>query len=295
MPLLALGLLSVLLGIAALVIDVGAWYQAKHRLQSVADAAALAAVQELPAADPGPAAEVAARFAKVNGSPLGSPPRFTSTELPYDTVEVVVEREHPAFFARIFGIDSVTIRARAVAEARPLAETSRVAPLAVSAANPVLLCGARCFGETVTLTYDSDVIGAPGAFGFIDLANSHGSVPEPELAGWVRSGYSDDLPVGLYESIPGNRFNGRSVRDALDELAATGRAVLLPVYSAVAGSGENALYTVVGFAGFSVSAWEPNAEGSVTTITGSFRQLVARGTGAPRTPYFGAKTVRLVG
>ena len=294
LPFLALGVLSVLLGIAALVIDVGSWYQAKRQLQSVADAAALAAVQELPAADPTQAAAVARRFAVANGVALREAPRFTTSELPNDTVEVVAEENHPAFFARVFGLDSVTIRRRAVARAVPVAKAALVVPIAVSASHPVLVCGAACFGRTVTLTYESGAVGAPGAFGFVDLANTQGSVSEPALAEWVRRGYPAPVPARDYESVPGNRFNGRPVRHALDELVAARRPVLLPVYSRVGGEGENATYTVVGFAGFSLSAWDPYAGGSTTTITGVFRSLVTRGVGAPGTPYFGAKTVRLV-
>ena len=41
-------ILTVLVGMAALVIDGGSWYQADRRLQTAADAAALAGAQDLP-------------------------------------------------------------------------------------------------------------------------------------------------------------------------------------------------------------------------------------------------------
>ncbi len=41
-------ILTVLVGMAALVVDVGSWYQAQRHLQTAADAAALAGAQELP-------------------------------------------------------------------------------------------------------------------------------------------------------------------------------------------------------------------------------------------------------
>ena len=41
-------ILTALVGMAALVVDVGSWYQADRRLQTAADAAALAGAQELP-------------------------------------------------------------------------------------------------------------------------------------------------------------------------------------------------------------------------------------------------------
>jgi uncharacterized membrane protein len=46
--------LAVLLGMSALVLDVGAWYQAQRQLQASVDAAALAGAQAMPD-DPGAA------------------------------------------------------------------------------------------------------------------------------------------------------------------------------------------------------------------------------------------------
>ena len=45
---LTLVFLVVLLGMAALVLDVGSWYRADRAVQSTADAAALAGAQKLP-------------------------------------------------------------------------------------------------------------------------------------------------------------------------------------------------------------------------------------------------------
>ena len=45
---LSLLFMTVLIGMAAIVIDVGSWYRADRKLQANADAAALAGAQELP-------------------------------------------------------------------------------------------------------------------------------------------------------------------------------------------------------------------------------------------------------
>src|SRR2546421_10721440 len=69
-----------LLGMAALVLDVGSWYRAKRQLQSTADAAALAGAQALPRA-PGNATSLAQQYAtkKHPTSPrTTSPPPDTS-------------------------------------------------------------------------------------------------------------------------------------------------------------------------------------------------------------------------
>src|SRR5205807_10041330 len=58
--------LTVLLGMTALVLDVGDWFRTKRQLQATADAAALAGAQALPA-DPGNANSLALNYAGLNG------------------------------------------------------------------------------------------------------------------------------------------------------------------------------------------------------------------------------------
>ena len=62
--------LVVLLGMAAMVLDVGSWYRADRDTQSTADAAALAGAQALPE-DPATAVTLAQQYAAKNGG-LGS-------------------------------------------------------------------------------------------------------------------------------------------------------------------------------------------------------------------------------
>lgn len=118
--------LAVLLGCAALVIDVGYAFYVKRSLQASADAAALAGAQELPA---GEAIDVAKLY---SGKPGGKnaranlPTVTTGVELiclegspcdPVNAVEVTETAEVPTKFARILGFDSFSVSARAVAKA----------------------------------------------------------------------------------------------------------------------------------------------------------------------------------
>ena len=107
-------------------------------------------------------------------------------------------------------------------------------------------------------------------------------------------GYPDEVPLGDYESDPGNKFRTAAVDDAIRSLAAAHRTVLLPVYEGVSGFGGGARYRIVGFAAFTVSGWDAHAGGSSSALTGSFREVVRHGAGGRGTPYFGAKIVRLV-
>src|SRR5256885_14447232 len=63
--------LVVLLGMAALGIDVGSWYKAQRHDQAVADAAALAGSQALPD-DPSQAQALAPDYANKNGGALNA-------------------------------------------------------------------------------------------------------------------------------------------------------------------------------------------------------------------------------
>src|SRR2546430_16840192 len=62
--------LTVLLGMSALVLDVGAWFHSKRQLQATADASALAGAQMLPDT-PGTAISTALDYANKNGGGVG--------------------------------------------------------------------------------------------------------------------------------------------------------------------------------------------------------------------------------
>lgn len=104
----------VLCGVAALVVDTGMAYVEKGQLQTAADAAALAAAHDLPSVST--AKNTAIRYAEKNGIEPG----HTTPTTPYNgdakRVEVVVTATVNYTFARLLGIDSQEVSARAVAE-----------------------------------------------------------------------------------------------------------------------------------------------------------------------------------
>jgi Putative Flp pilus-assembly TadE/G-like/von Willebrand factor type A domain len=118
--------LAVLLGMAALTIDVGFAYYAQRSLQASADAAALAAAQELPVG--GNADAVARRYAASAGGKNqreNVPGVVTEVQTkcvvsvgPCDPVNAVVVTQHAEVgtnFAGILGLDKFTVRAKATA------------------------------------------------------------------------------------------------------------------------------------------------------------------------------------
>jgi len=126
--------LPLMIGMAAFAIDFGAAQLETRRLQGVADNAALAATADPANAQIAAAAAVAGsglpRAATVTATtgrydpsrPLGQ--RFTANAADPQAVRVTVEEKNPTFFARVFGIGSVTLRRSATASQTNLAAFS---------------------------------------------------------------------------------------------------------------------------------------------------------------------------
>ena len=106
--------IAMLCGVAALVVDTGMVSVAQGQLQNAADAAALAAANDLPSASA--AATTADAYGELNGVPAAN----TSITTPYkgnaNKVEVVCTKTVQYTFARVIGINSKVVTARAVAE-----------------------------------------------------------------------------------------------------------------------------------------------------------------------------------
>lgn len=296
-PLVVLVALVGLLGIAALAIDVGAWLGASRKAQGAADAAALAAAQDLPAST-STAASNAAAYATRNGVTLDGAVRFGGVAQPNDTVTVAVKQPAPVFFARILGIESVTVGGRATAQAvgassvpgvpRTPSGDGKPIPFAVSAAKVPPACGCS-YGEQVSLYFGPAYAVASGQFGLVDIVpGSTGNASPPTIGGWIANGVDATLPVGSYAGITGNKMMSSQVRNPLQTLANSGRIVLLPVYSGLSGG----VYTVVGWAAFRLTGYGP--AGNVTTFTGSFVRFKLPVSGPPA-QYFGVGKVKLTG
>jgi hypothetical protein len=109
-------LAAFLIAFVAVTVDAGAWYAERRQMQTAADAAALAGVQELPAG-PGAAVAVADNYAAIN-SPEASESDFTVTSTFVANDTIVADLADPAmglFFARAIGRDTARVDAHAVA------------------------------------------------------------------------------------------------------------------------------------------------------------------------------------
>jgi hypothetical protein len=291
---LSLVFLTVLLGMAALVLDVGSWYRADRATQSTADAAALAGAQALPDST-SQAASLASSYADKNGGGLDSV-GFSSQYGPNDTISVEVKRPASGVFTALFGISSVTVGSKASARTALISQAKYVAPIVVKNTHPELLgtAGCPCFGPGNVTTIPLARNGAPGAFDLLNLDGSRGGTSPDTLASWMLSGYDGYLSLGQYYSDPGARFNSSQMQNALQQRI--GSVLLFPIYDTLIGQGANAQYHVIGWVGFHLQSFD--ARGSSGSITGYFTTVIWSGlqasSGSSQPPDFGARSVQLV-
>ena len=299
--------LVVLLGMAALVLDIGSWYRADRATQSTADAAALAGAQALPG-DSATANALALQYATKNGGVGSGGVTFSSKIVANDTIKVTVKRPAPTFFAKIFGKNTVTVGSTATARSEGVSSVKYVAPIVVHYKHPLLNCKgpaskptcAPDFGPTHPTTLALEDLHKPGggngsgAFGLLNLnyGDPTGNIGAGTLAGWLRNGYDAELPLGTYYSAPSANFNNSQFQSSLT--AVIGKEVLFPVYRLLTGPGSNAKYDIIGWVGFVITSYDTH--GSAGTLTGYFTSFTATGvqvtTGG--NPYFGVHKVELV-
>lgn len=295
----ALGLVM-MCAMGALVLDVGHWFRDKRRLQGTADAAALAGAQQLPGA-PGPAKTMARDYANKNGGDVSaSDIVVSSTYNANDTIAVRAQRNDPGIFSRVIGVGNTDISAHAKARVDVPYSALHVAPMVVRCNHPLIQ---NCNNNghmpefNVETTLDYDPMGAPGAFGMLNLSKGGGTPGSSEEADWILKGYGSYLDVNKnYRSDPGAKFSSQEVQGAL-EARRTGDPVLLfPVFERLTGTGQNAEYYIIGWIGFHIDSYV--VRGNNATLTGYFTTYIARGiltSGGPtNSPNLGVKSIQLI-
>jgi Putative Flp pilus-assembly TadE/G-like len=284
----AVFLLSIL-GMAALVVDAGAWFRAHRAAQATADAAALAAAQELPF-DTTAARVLALQYAADNGGGLvASDVTFSQAAALNDTATVEVHRNAPTFFSKLFGISDFDVAARASARASGIESARWAAPVAVDEQHQYL-SGAGCPCFDLPTVIDMQWTG-PGAFRLINIDGSHGGVGPPILAEWFSQGLDAHMPLGWYYSDPGAKFNPASVEAAVT--SRFGSELLFPVYRSVRAQGAGFEYRVVGWVGFHLTGAQ--MQGNQGRLSGWFTRMVWDAIGSQSgPPMFGVTTVSLV-
>ena len=288
---LTLVFMAVLLGMSALVLDMGSWYRSDRALQQTADAAALAGAQALPMST-GNATGLAIEYADKNGGGLGSGGiAFSGSVMANDTIKVTMTKQAPGFFSKMFGLKSVTVGAHAAARAGTFNAAQFAAPIGVDVKHPMLSGnGCPCFDDPTTL--DLEKVG-PGAFRILNIDGSKGGTGQDILAEWINHGLDAYMPLDWYNSDSGAKFNASEVKAALT--ARIGTELLFPVYRQTQGGGSNFQYEVIGWVGFYLTGFK--GSGNKGQLDGWFTRVIWQGiqgqTGSG-SPNFGALSVQLV-
>jgi Flp pilus assembly protein TadG len=288
------------LGMAALVLDVGNWFRDKRRLQGTVDAAALAGAQQLPDDSSGAQAQALSYANKNGGDVAGANIVITSKYQANDTITVTGQRNDAGIFSKVIDIPGASISATATARVGPPAQALHVAPMVVSCDHELIQ---NCDNDNtpqfnVPTTLPFDPMGAPGAFGMLNLDGQNGTVGSNDEGNWIEKGFDRYLGLGKYKSDPGAKFSGQPVQSALNSRLNT--VLLFPVFKTLTGTGQNAQYDIIGWIGFYLTGFD--VHGNSATLHGYFTQYIAEGILAKHAPgsggvpssFFGVTSIQLI-
>lgn len=263
--------MTVIIGFSALVVDVGNLYLNKTRLVNMADAAALAGVQDLPG-DPEAAATSAYSYAARNGK--NSDVVTVSVNENNKVVTVNATRSVPFFFAPIFNMAASDVSARAVAGIVPISGTSGIVPFGIVKQEFI-------YGTSYILK-EGGGSGYNGNFAALALGGSGSPIYQNN----IKHGYNSKISIGDWLGTePGNMSGptseGVEYRMALDQDATfatvekdSGRIVIVPIIESLEVNGRSEVL-VVGFAAFFLEG--VGGSGNNNYVTGRFMQMVVPG------------------
>jgi len=184
----------------------------------------------------------------------------------YNSVQVTISQEAPLFFAAIFGMRSSTIQTQATAsffsqhtvgfKVTGKTGPSSLMPFAVKRTDYEAMVAS---GEGATMKmYPSDKT-APGNFGLVEIGSQGGGATDPkrqitdgpsqeDLAEHGEDGLVLDSVTGTLE-IFGDPGLKTSIKDSVDIVLKSGVPRTILLYDSVDDTGQNAVYTISGFAG----------------------------------------------
>jgi hypothetical protein len=278
---LTLVFVTVLIGIAGAVIDVGSWYHADRQMQATADASALAGAQELPHS-PGTALTQALDYADRNQGGVTSGDVVFGGTIPNSTINVTARKPAEGVFTKLLGINSVTVRATATARAVPMGSAKWAAPIGIdyrqerlhcSEPTPALVCDPE-FGVPTEISFES--VG-PGAFRLINIDGSYGGTGPEDIGSWIEHGLDAYMPNNKwYYSNPGIKPNSSHIKGALESRIGIGKEILLPIYTETRAQGAGFEYYVVGWVGWTTTEFVIRGVNEAT-IYGSFTRVIWEG------------------
>jgi len=271
-----------LIMVIALVVDVGQGYVRKSKLQTVVDAAALSGVQDL-ALDKGESIAYGSANDYTNMNADGNFDSINITFPDEDTITVTAAQSDATYFAKIMGVDTISVDATATAKTELASSVFDVVPIAV----PFQFIDS--IGQENEVTIDlKDQNNSSGVSWMVNFSDTNADATD--YAEWIRNGYPQAVSIGDSGQGEGAKVSN-DVREALDYRIANQSKMLVPLYdSSVTGNS----FDVVGFAEFNITGYDFQGEPKTMTgyfTTGDFVQGVG---GGEVPPDYGIVTLRLV-
>lgn len=258
-----------ILGLTALVTDVGLTIFEKQKLTNAIDAATLAAMQDIGKSDQD-VINTAKQYASLNGE---DPTQLNITINPdRKGLNVQSSKSVNYFFAKILGYNQGIVNVRAKAKVSPITAFTGIRPLAI--ANQTFV-----YGEQYTLK-DGAGGGVSGNYGVLALGGNGASVYKNNLM----YGYQGSIKVGdtIYTepgNIAGPTQQAIQYLISEDSLSTydnfqngSPRLIAIPVIDSLNVNGKKPV-TVVGFAAFFLEGTSGN--GGHTQVAGRFIKYVA--------------------
>lgn len=271
--LFAIGLV-VLCGMVAMVVDGGAMFLEKSRLQKSLDASALAGAQDLLISQ-AQAESSALDYADKNGFPLTGEKIETGT----DFVEVTEEVEKDLVFARVLSINEAMIPATSRAEiSGTLTKREGIVPVGLEATE-------FSKGSSYSLHYQPGKGSIKGNFGFLDIGDEEANTIRDKIKYGVTMEITEDMREMTEPGLKwGQIQQGFEYRIAQDEAEGQTycesyetaddscyRTVILPIvesYSEVNGKSE---VRIIGFTAFWIDKIEKHE------VKGKFIEVITYG------------------
>ena len=263
--------ITMLMGFGAITVDLGNLYLNKTRLANMADAAALAGVQDLP---DDPQGAVASSYAYAGQNGMGSDAVQVTLSDNNTVVTVNATRQVPLFFAKIFDMTVSNVSVRAAAAIRTITGTTGVVPFGIVKQQFI-------YGQRYILKAGGGG-GYDGNFGALSLGGTGAAI----YIGNIKFGYNGRLYVGEWVAtetgnMSGPSDQGVSYRMGLDSAATfetvqkgSARIMIVPIIDSLTVNGRNEVL-IVGFGAFFLEG--SGGSGKDNYITGRFMQMVIPG------------------
>ncbi len=289
--LVALALVPVT-AVTAVGVDGGRVFVERQRIQTSAEAAALAA-GEVWASSGTSCAPSAMALVQSNSGASAIGTCSTAGSRTNGIVTVDASNVVPATFAKVIGRSSSTVSSTASVKVGAASSATGLRPFGICEAN-TKLAEWKAGGMSSTQIYDiyfSEVTSAvcgpvPGNWAVMDFDG--GSNPTSEIQRWIDQGYSGSVAVGTRHSgQPGIPSPSLTLDSILND------PIVVPVFRYISGSGSNSIFEIEGFVGVTVTADVLNGSASQRHLSVRFARVALAGAQmAPGSAEYGVVTWR---